>query len=189
MSWQADYSHSQIQFSVRHMMISTVRGQFDKFTVNADINEQDITQSKLDVQIDAASVNTKFEQRDNHLRSPDFFHAKEYPFITFKSKRGVKVDATHGKLIGDLSIREHTKEVTLDVEFLGQVKSPWGTTNAGFSAKTKLNRKDWDLNWNVALEAGGWLVSDDITIEIEIEFVQQPEPVPAAAPMLEKVAA
>jgi polyisoprenoid-binding protein YceI len=179
MAWQADYSHASIQFSAKHMMISSVRGQFEKFTVNADINEQDVTQSKLEVLIDAASVNTKFEQRDNHLRSPDFFHAKEYPYLVFKSKRGVKVDEAHGKLIGDLTIRDITKEVTLDVEFLGRAKSPWGTESAGFTATTKVNRKDWNLNWNVGLEAGGWLVGDDVTINIEIEFTKVPEAVPA----------
>jgi polyisoprenoid-binding protein YceI len=181
MAWQPDYSHAFVQFSARHMMISTVRGQFEKFTVNADIVEQDVTKSKLEVLIDAASVNTKFEQRDNHLRSPDFFHAKEYPYLVFKSKRGVKLDETHGKLIGDLTIRDITKEVALDVEFLGRVKSPWGTESAGFTATTKVNRKDWNLNWNVGLEAGGWLVGDDVTINIEIEFTKVPDVVPAPA--------
>ena len=188
MSWKVDYSHSQIQFSARHMMIATVRGQFDKFTVEAEIDEKDVTQSRLEVQIDAASINTKAEQRDNHLRSPDFFNSKEYPYITFTSKRGVRLDENHGKLIGDLTIRDATKEVALDVEFLGRAKSPWGTQNAGFSARAKVNRKDWGLNWNVALETGGWLVSDEVTIDIEIEFVQVPEPV-KAEPVAQAVAA
>jgi polyisoprenoid-binding protein YceI len=168
------------------MMISTVRGQFEKFIVNADINEKDVTKSKLEVLIDAASVNTKFEQRDNHLRSADFFHAKEYPQLSFKSKRGVKVDDAHGKLIGDLTIRDITKEVALDVEFLGRAKSPWGTESAGFSATTKVNRKDWDLNWNVGLEAGGWLVGDDVTINIEIELTKVPDTAKETAPAASK---
>jgi polyisoprenoid-binding protein YceI len=177
MAWQPDYSRAFVQFSAKLMMISTVRGQFEKFTVNADIVENDATKSKLEVQIGAASVNTKIKQRDHHLRSPDFFHAKEYPQLVFKSKRGVKIDETHGKLIGDLTIRDITKEVTLDVEFLGRVKSPWGTESAGFTATTKVNRKDW----NVGLEFGGWLVGDDVAIAIEIEFTKVPDTVPASA--------
>jgi polyisoprenoid-binding protein YceI len=181
MAWKADYAHSHVQFSVRHMMISTVRGQFDKFEVNADINDEDVTRSKVEVKIDAASINTKQEQRDAHLRSADFFDAEKYPYITFKSKRGEVKGKNHGHLIGDLTIRDVTKEVVLDVEHLGQAKSPWGAIVSGFHAHTKINRKDWNLNWNVALETGGWLVSDEIGIDIEIEFTQVPETVQQAA--------
>jgi polyisoprenoid-binding protein YceI len=188
MSWNTDYSHSNVQFSVRHMMISTVRGQFDKFTVNADIDENDVTRSKLDVQIDAASINTRDAKRDAHLHSADFFHAKEYPVITFKSTRGEKTSDRHGKMYGDLTMRGITKEVALDVEFIGQAKSPWGTTSAGFTAYTKINRKDWDLTWNVGLETGGVLVSDEVKIDIDIEFTKVPETVPAPAPVQAVVA-
>lgn len=176
MAWQADYSHTHIMFSARHMMISTVRGQFDKFSIDAEIDEHDVANSKIAVKIDAASVNTRFAQRDDHLRSSDFFNVVEHPDITFISKRGVHLDDRHGKLIGDLTIRGVTREVTLDVEFLGRVKSPWGAESAGFSAKTKLSRKEWQLNWNVALESGGWLVGDDVTLDIEAELVNKPEP-------------
>lgn len=181
MSWKPDYSHSHIQFSARHMMVSTVRGHFDKFTINADINENDATQSKLDVEIDVTSLSTRDEKRDAHLHSPDFFHAKEYPLMTFKSTRGVKVDDQHGKMYGDLTIRGVTKEVVLDVEYLGQAKSPWGSTSAGFTAHTKISRKDWGLIWNVGLETGGFLVGDEVRIDIEIEFTKVPEVVPAPA--------
>ncbi len=177
MSWQVDYAHSQIQFSARHMMISTVRGQFEKFEVKADIDEQDITRSQLEVKIDAASINTKMPQRDAHLKSPDFLNVAEYPYIYFRSKRGEIVDETHGRLIGDLTIRDVTKEVALDVEYAGQARGPRGTLSTGFSAHTKFNRKDWGLNWNVALETGGWLVSEELNVDIEIEFTQVPEPV------------
>jgi polyisoprenoid-binding protein YceI len=109
------------------------------------------------------------------LRSPDFLDVEQFPYLTFKSTRVEKVDDSHAKLIGDLTIRDVTHEVTLDVEYAGQAKTPWGTTSAGFSATTKINRKDWNLNWNVALETGGWLVGDQITINIELELVKQVE--------------
>ena len=181
MSWKADYSHSHVQFTTRHMMVANVRGHFGKYTVNADINENDPTQSKLEVEIDVASLNTRDEKRDAHLHSPDFFHAKEYPVMTFKGTRGVRIDDKHGKMYGDLTIRGVTKEVVLDVEYLGQAKSPWGSTSAGFSAQTKISRKDWGLTWNVGLETGGFLVSDEVKIDIEMEFTKVPEVVPAPA--------
>ena len=181
MSWNVDYSHSHVQFTTRHMMVSNVRGHFEKFTVNAEINETDPTKSKLDVEIDVASLSTRDDKRDAHLHSPDFFHAKEYPVITFKSTRGEKTSDNHGKMYGNLTIRGVTKEVALDVEFLGQAKSPWGSTSAGFEAHTKINRKDWGLVWNVALETGGFLVSDEVKIDIDIEFSKVPDVVPAPA--------
>ena len=191
MSWQVDYAHTQIRFSVRHMMISTVRGQFEKFKIDAHIDEDEINlihdsnvltednilNSRLEVQIEAASINTRDPKRDEHLRSADFFDAAKHPYITFKAKRGEKIDDTHGRLIGDMTIRDVTKPFTLNVEFLGQAKSPWGAVSAGFEASTKFNRKEWGLAWNVALETGGWLVSDEINVDIGIEFAQVPEPV------------
>jgi polyisoprenoid-binding protein YceI len=166
------------------MMISNVRGRFEKFTVNAQIDEQHPERSQVEAQIDAASVNTKNEQRDGHLKSPDFLDVAKYPTITFKSKRAQALDANRGKLIGDLTIRDVTREVVLDVHYAGQAKSPWGTINAGFSATAHVNRKDWNLNWNAALETGGWLVGDEVKIEIEVEFVKQPEPAAQPEPAL-----
>jgi polyisoprenoid-binding protein YceI len=173
MAWQIDAAHSEIQFSVRHMMISTVRGRFNQFTGTVEADEQNPIGAKVDVRIDAASINTREEKRDAHLRSPDFFNAEQFPYITFTSTRVEQIDANNGKLYGNLTIRDVTRPVVLDVEYAGQAKSPWGTTSAGFNAQTKINRKDWGLNWNVALETGGWLVSDQITINIELELVKQ----------------
>ncbi len=176
-----DSAHSEVSFTARHMMISNVRGQFQKVNGTIEFDEANPANSKVDVQIEAASVNTKDEKRDGHLKSPDFLDAEKYPYLTFKGKRVEVKGANHGRLIGDLTIRDVTKEVALDVEYNGSAKSPWGTTNAGFSAKTAIKRKDWNLNWNVALETGGWLVSDEVHINIELEIVQQPEAAPAAA--------
>lgn len=172
MAWQIDTSHSSVNFSVRHMMISTARGSFGTFSGTVDINEANPAASSVDVQIDAASIDTRDEKRDGHLRSADFFDAETYPVITFKSTRVVPVDAAHGKIYGDLTIKGVTKEVVLDTEFIGQAKSPWGTTSFGFEAETKISRKDWGLNWNVALETGGFLVSDEIKISIQLEVVK-----------------
>lgn len=172
MSYQIDNAHSQIQFTVRHMMISRVRGWFEKFSGEFEIDENNPADSKIDVRIEAASINTRESQRDAHLRSPDFLDAEKYPYLTFTSKRVEVLDSTHAKLYGDLTIRDVTHEVTIDVEYNGQAKSPWGTTSLGFNGHTVINRKDWDLTWNKALETGGVLVGEEITIDIELELVQ-----------------
>lgn len=173
MTWQIDPAHSEINFTVRHMMISNVRGRFEKFTGVVDFNEDDPAQSTVDVQIEASSINTKEAQRDGHLRSPDFFDAEHFPSLTFKSKHVVKTGENTGRMVGDLTIRNITCEVVLEIEYAGQAKSPWGTTSAGFSAATTINRKDWNLTWNQALETGGVLVGDQIKIAIELEIVKQ----------------
>lgn len=176
MSWQLDTSHSHIQFSARHMMISRVRGEFEKFSGTIRLDEANPAASAVDVQIEAASINTRDGQRDAHLRSPDFLHAEQYPYLTFKSTGVEQVDSHNAKLLGNLTIRDITRPVALDVEFQGKSKSPWGTENYGFNARTKINRKDWGLEWNVALETGGVLVGDEVTIDIELELVKLPEP-------------
>ena len=177
MSWTIDLSHSQITFSVRHMMISNANGRFETFTGVVDFNEQNPSASSVNVEIAADSINTRDAQRDGHLKSPDFLNAAEFPMLTFKSTRVETLDANHGKIYGDLTIRNITRPVVLDTEYAGSAKSPWGNTSAGFSASTKISRKEWDLNWNVALETGGWLVGDQININIELEIVKQPETV------------
>ena len=175
MSWIIDSAHSEINFSVRHMMISTVRGRFEKFTGTVDFNEEKPALSSVDVQIEAASINTRDAKRDGHLKSPDFFNADVFPYLIFKHKRIEVIDDNHGRITGDLTIRDITKDAVLDVTFNGKAKSPWGSESAGFSATTKIDRKDWGLTWNVSLETGGWLVDDTININIEIEIIKQPE--------------
>ncbi|NTU83389.1 MAG: YceI family protein [Chloroflexales bacterium] len=172
-SWVIDNSHSHVQFTVRHMMISKARGRFSNFSGTVDFDEQTPANSSVSVQIEVASIDTRDEKRDGHLKSPDFFDAATSPYMTFVSKRVEVVDDSHGKIVGDLTIRGVTKEVVLDTEYTGQAKSPWGTTSAGFSASAKINRKDWGLNWNVALETGGVLVGEEVTIDIELEIVKQ----------------
>jgi len=181
MSWQIDPAHSAIEFSVRHLMITNVRGQFDKFSGTIEFDEQNPTQTKVNVEIEATSVNTKTTDRDNHLRSADFLDAANYPKLTFVSKNIALVDKTHARMTGDLTIRGVTKPVTLEVEYVGSSKTPWGTTSAGFNAKTKINRKDWGLEWNAALETGGVVVGDDVNITIEMELVKVQEQAAATA--------
>lgn len=181
MSYQIDAAHSEIQFSARHMMVSKVRGTFEKWSGTVELNPQHPEQTVVDITIDAASINTRDAQRDGHLKSPDFFNVDVYPTLHFKSTRVEVTGRESAKLYGDLTIRDVTKPVVVDVEYQGSAKSPWGTTSYGFSGSTKINREDWGLNWNAALETGGWLVGKDISIEIELELVEVVEPVAVPA--------
>jgi len=180
MSWTIDSSHTRAVFSVRHLMIARVHGLFEKLEGTVDFNPDDLTLSSADVRIDAASITIRDPNRDAHLKSPDFLDAERYPYLYFKSQRLEIVDESHARLFGDLTIRDVARPVTFDVEYNGTVKNPWGKTVAGFTASTKINRKDWGLNWNVALETGGWLVDDIINIDLELEIVEQPEAVAVA---------
>ncbi len=173
MTWQIDPAHSLIQFSVRHMMISTVRGHFNDFEGMIEFTDDDPTHSTVDVSINVNSIDTRDQQRDEHLRSPDFFAAAEYPTMTYKSTRVEQTSDKKGRLFGDLTMHGVTREVVLDVEYAGQAKSPWGTTSAGFAANGTISRKDFGLNWNQALETGGILVGDTIKIDIEVELIKQ----------------
>lgn len=181
MTWNIDASHTRANFSVRHMMISNVHGQFDDISGTVEFNEADPAQSSLNVKIGVASINTRDEKRDGHLKSPDFFDVANHPYLTFESTKVEKASENTGRVTGNLTIRGVSKPVVLDVEYNGQAKSPWGTTSAGFTATAKINRKDWGLNWNVALETGGVLVGDEVKITIETEIVKQPEAVAAAS--------
>lgn len=179
MSWAIDTSHTHLQFTVRHMMLSKVRGAFEKFSGSVNLDEMNPANTTVDIQIETGSINTRDPQRDGHLRSPDFFNSDAFPYMNFKSKSVRVTGENTAVLTGDLTIRDITREVNLEVEFLGFSKSPWGTRNAGFEAKTRILREDWGLTWNVALETGGWLVGKEVEINIELELVQQPETVQA----------
>lgn len=173
MTWKIDPAHSHISFSVRHMMISKVRGEFADFGGAIDFDEENPEQSTVHVEIDAASIDTGVEDRDNHLRSEDFLYAEEYPTIAFESKRVDVLGDRRARLVGDLTIRGRSREVELDVTLQGIAKSPWGSYSAGFSASGAFNRKQWGLEWNQALETGGVLVGDKVNVDIEVELVKE----------------
>jgi polyisoprenoid-binding protein YceI len=172
MSWNIDNAHTLVQFAVRHMMLSKVRGQFEKFSGSVDLDEANPGATKVNVQVETGSVNTREPQRDAHLKSPDFFDAEKFPVMKFVSTRVELTGESTAKMYGDLTIKDLTREVVLEVEFSGKAKSPWGTTSVGFTGTTKINRKDWNLTWNQVLETGGVLVGDEIEITIELELVQ-----------------
>jgi len=177
--WQIDPAHSSAHFSVRHLMISNVRGEFSKLSGNVALDPADLTRSIVEVSLETSSINTREPQRDEHLRSADFFDVVNHPSITFRSKSIAAVGAEHFKLSGDLTIRGVSKEVTFDVEGpTASVKDPWGNTRAGVLATAKINRKDFGLVWNALLESGGVVVGEEVSITIEAELVQK-APAPA----------
>lgn len=173
MTWNIDATHSQATFSVRHMMIATVRGQFNVLSGQLNIDEANPANSWVEAEVDASSVDTRDGKRDGHLRSPDFFDVEKYPNITFKSTKVEHIGGSHYKVTGELTIHGVTKLVTFDAEYHGQLKDLYGLQRAAFTGKTTINRKDFGLNWNAALEAGGWAVSDAVNIEIDLAAVQQ----------------
>ncbi|HZS87042.1 MAG TPA: YceI family protein [Chloroflexota bacterium] len=172
-TWQIDPKHTLVEFSVRHMMITTVKGRFGDVKGTITLDESDITRSSVEAEIDANSIDTRDEQRDGHLRSPDFFDTGTHTAITFKSTRVERAGSDRLRVIGDLTISGITRDVVLDTEITGRGKTPFGTEVIGFSAQTSISRKDFGLNWNVALEAGGFLVGDNVKISLEIEAVKQ----------------
>jgi polyisoprenoid-binding protein YceI len=170
--WNIDAAHSGINFSIRHLVVSKVRGRFAKYSGTLELDTQDLTRSKLEATIEAASIDTGVGQRDDHLRSADFFDAATYPELRFTGKRIEKLSSERYRVYGDLTIRDVTREVELDVEYGGQAKDPWGNERVAFAAKTSINRKDFGLNWNQALEAGGVLVGERVDIELELQAVK-----------------
>jgi polyisoprenoid-binding protein YceI len=179
MKWAIDANHSSITFTIRHMM-SKVRGQMKIKEGWIEVENEDLKTGKVDVVLDPATIDTGVEMRDNHLRSADGnFDVANYPTITFKSQRVEGKDNSNFKVIGDLTIHGVTKEVTLNSSFNGEGKDPWGNRRASLSAESKVNRKDFNLTWNQTLEAGGFLLGDDVKIEIDLEAV--PAPTPATA--------
>ncbi|NLG61324.1 MAG: YceI family protein [Candidatus Cloacimonetes bacterium] len=170
-TWTIDPAHTVVEFSVRHLMITTVKGRFGAVSGTLVLDESDITRSKVEVEIDAGSIDTREDKRDAHLRSADFFDVENHPKLTFVSRR-VERSGDRLKVTGDLTIRGTTKEITLDVEDLGRVKDPWGGDRAAFTATGKLNRSEYGLTWNQALETGGVMVSDEVKLSIDAQFVR-----------------
>lgn len=169
--WVLDPTHSELTFKVKHMMIANVKGEFKNFSI--EVGGDDIFKSAINVTVDTTSINTNNEQRDGHLKAPDFFDVENHKAITFKSISLQKTDGDEYELKGNLTIKEVSKEIALAVEFGGINKDPWGNEKAGFSIEGKINRKDWGLNWNAALETGGVLVSEEVKIFGEVQFVKQ----------------
>ena len=171
-TWNIDTSHSGVHFSVRHMVIAKVRGAFDRFSGTVELDEENPSRSKVSVRIDAASINTHEEKRDAHLRSADFFDVEKYPELTFESTQ-VEKTADGYRVTGDLTIHGVTKEVVLEAESLGATtRDPWGNDRIAFEAKTSVNRKDFGLSWNQALETGGVLVGEKIEISLDVQAVK-----------------
>ncbi len=178
--WKIDPAHSEVSFKVKHLVVSTVTGTFTKFDATIEANEEDFSDGKLTFEADINSVSTKNEQRDGHLKSPDFFDAANYPKMTFVSKSVKKLSDYELQVVGDLTIRGTTKEVTLDVIYNGTVAGFGGTKVAGFEVKSRINRFDYGLQWNALTEAGGVVVSNEVKIEILAEFNKVQSAVKAA---------
>lgn len=171
-SWVIDTAHTNINFTVSHMVIAEVTGTFKQFQGTVAASKEDFSDAQIDVSIDAKSINTENNDRDNHLRSADFFDAENHPVLSFKS---TSVESKgNGKLLvtGDLSLRGVSKQVVLDVKFKGQAVNPWGQIVAAFKGTTTINRKEWGLVWNAALEAGGFLVGEEIELTLNVELNQ-----------------
>ncbi|MDN7243335.1 YceI family protein [Planococcus sp. N028] len=166
--WTVDAAHSEVGFSVKHMMISKVKGSFGAFEATVEANEEDLQGAMIDFKIDVASINTNNTDRDGHLLSPDFFDAEQHPYITFKASDIVKKGDEY-ELTGDLTMKGITRPATFEVEYGGKGTNPWGVEVVAFSAEGKINRKDFGLTWNQALETGGVLVGEDIKISLELE--------------------
>jgi len=172
-TWNLDPVHSVAEFKVKHMMISNVKGQFSKTTGVLTHDELDSTKSSIEASIEVGSIETRDAQRDGHLKSEDFFHAEKFPTLTFRSTSIKKVGEGELSVEGDLTIRGVTRKVVFAVEGpTSQAKDPWGNTRIAVSATTKINRKDFGLTWNAALETGGILVGDEVTITLDVQFVK-----------------
>jgi polyisoprenoid-binding protein YceI len=175
-TWQLDPVHSSVEFSVKHMMMTTVRGRFKDVKATLTADEEHPEGCCVEVEIDVASIDTGNSDRDAHLRSPDFFDAEQYPKISFKSERAEGNFGAEGdrfRVVGDLTIRDTTMPVTLDCTFEGRGKDPWGKDRAGFSATAELDRREWGLKWNQVIETGGVLVANKVRLEAEVQFVRQ----------------
>ena len=169
-TWTLDKSHTRIEFLAKHLMVTKVRGHFAEYEAVVEIAD-DLTESKLQITFDAASITTGAQERDGHLRSPDFLDVENHPVLTFTST-GVERDGTDWEITGDLSIRGTTRPIVVTARYEGSAIDPWGREHIGFTATTRFDREDWGLTWNAALEGGGWLVSKDVRIEIEGQLIR-----------------
>lgn len=174
-TWDIDPSHTRLGFAARHAMVATVRGGFNVFSGHIVIDSANPEKSTAEVEIDAASISTGNDQRDGHLRSGDFLDVENFPTLTFRSSGAEKVDEDEYKMHGELVVKGVAKPVTLDLEFQGSSPDPFGNTRAGFEGKTTINRKDWGLTWNVAIEGGGILVGDKVKIELDVSAIKRAE--------------
>lgn len=172
-NWILDTAHSELNFKIKHLMISTVTGSFTGFTVNTTSSAEDFSDASIQVSVDVKSVHTKNEQRDGHLVSADFFDAEKYPAMTFQSTRMEKKSDAEYALHGNLTIKDVTQPVTLDIEYNGLAKDPWGNIKAAFTFSGKINRKDFGLTYNAALETGGMLLGDEVKILGDIQLQKQ----------------
>jgi polyisoprenoid-binding protein YceI len=173
-TWTIDPVHTTMQFKVRHLMISNVKGVFDKFSGTLNLDDKDMTKSRVDVTIDTASVNTNIQKRDDDLRSANFFNAAKFPTMTFSSTRVEKVGDDKLRVTGNLTIKDITRPVVLDVEGLTpEIKDPWGGLRRGASATTSVKRRDFGLTWNKTMDNGGAIVGEDVAIQLEVEFVRK----------------
>jgi polyisoprenoid-binding protein YceI len=170
--WTLDKAHSNIGFSVKHMVISRVTGNFRKFDVTFNSTKDDFTDGYVEAVIDVASINTDNEKRDQHLQSDDFFNAAKFPQIKFKSSSFQKVGGSKYKITGAMTMRDVTKQVTFDAEYNGTVKSPWGATVCSWTVTTAVNRFDYNLKWSKAIETGGLIVGDMVAITMDLEFTK-----------------
>jgi polyisoprenoid-binding protein YceI len=171
-TWNIDLSHSAVNFTVRHMVVSKVRGAFNRWQGALQFDEQNPERSKVSVQIEAASIDTREPKRDAHLRSADFFDVEKYPMLSFESTKVERVEDSRYRVTGQLTIHGITREVVLETENLGGGKDPWGNQRVAFEASTSVNRKDFGLSWNQALETGGVLVGDKIEIALEVQAIK-----------------
>ncbi|RYZ05342.1 MAG: polyisoprenoid-binding protein [Myxococcales bacterium] len=169
--WKLDTSHTTVGFSVPHLVVSSVDGRFKEATAKINLDDADLTKSQVSVEINAGSIDTGDQKRDDHLKSPDFFDAKKFPKLTFKSTKITKAGAGY-KLTGDLTIRDVTKSVTLDATLSAPVKTPWGNQARAAKVTGKIKRGDFGLKWNKALETGGVVVGDDVTIDVKSEVTK-----------------
>jgi polyisoprenoid-binding protein YceI len=170
--WDIDPVHSSVGFTVRHMVVTNVHGRFNDFAGQIDFDGKNVEKGSTVLTVQIASIDTDNENRDKHLKSPDFFDTEKFPTMTFKSKKVIKGEGNEFQLVGDLTIKDVTKEVAFDCEFHGTVVDPQGSTRAGFSAETKINRQNFNIKYNSVLETGGLVVSDEVTINLEIEAIK-----------------